>query len=80
MQLLLSLDYLHRNGVIHRDLKSANVLVAKDSIVKVADFGSSKKVEKNEYSTTLVGSPYFMAPEVVTREGHSFASDIWSLG
>ena len=78
--MLLCLDYMHRNGVIHRDLKSANILIHEDTMAKLADFGSSKRVEKHEYSKSFVGSPYFMAPEIVKREGHSYAADIWSLG
>ena len=81
-QLLGGLKYLHTNGVIHRDLKCANILLTHNGVVKISDFGSSKQYMSNYYDLTksLKGSPYWMAPEVVTRQGHSFEADIWSVG
>mmetsp|Transcript_34240 Transcript_34240/g.59928 ORF Transcript_34240/g.59928 Transcript_34240/m.59928 type:complete len:370 (+) Transcript_34240:101-1210(+) len=81
-QLLLGLKYLHEHGVIHRDLKCANVLVTPDGVVKLSDFGSSKRFDRlsSGLSKSLKGSPYWMAPEVVLRQGHSYSADIWSLG
>jgi mitogen-activated protein kinase kinase kinase ANP1 len=81
-QLLVGLQYLHQNYIVHRDLKSANVLISTNGVVKLTDFGSSVKFEENdEYlSRSLKGSPYWMAPEVVLRQGHSFPADIWSFG
>ena len=81
-QLLNGLSYLHYHGVIHRDLKSANVLITSAGVVKLTDFGSSRRFEANDsgISRSLKGSPYWMAPEVVNRRGHSFSADIWSLG
>lgn len=81
-QLLLGLNYLHENQIVHRDLKSANILISSNGILKVSDFGSSRKFEDIEghISKSLRGSPYWMAPEVVNREGHSYPADIWSFG
>jgi serine/threonine protein kinase len=81
-QLLRGLVHLHRLGVIHRDLKCANVLVTPEGVVKLSDFGSSKQFGVDCYRLTksLKGSPYWMAPELVLRQGHSFPVDIWSLG
>ncbi|CAG9316540.1 unnamed protein product [Blepharisma stoltei] len=81
-QLLEGLGYLHANGIVHRDLKSANVLISTKGVVKLTDFGSSKKFEDldEQLSKSLKGSPYWMAPEVVRREGHTFSADIWSFG
>ncbi|CAG9336267.1 unnamed protein product [Blepharisma stoltei] len=81
-QLLEGLAYLHENFVIHRDLKSANVLIASTGQVKLSDFGSSRQFEElgTKVSKSLKGSPYWMAPEIVMREGHSYSADIWSYG
>jgi serine/threonine protein kinase len=63
-------------------MKPANVLVTQEGIVKLTDFGSSRHFDAfdNSLAKSLKGSPYWMAPEVVTRVGHSYAADIWSLG
>jgi len=81
-QLLDGLSYLHLHGVIHRDLKPANILLTTGGIVKLTDFGSSKRMDALGPGLTksLKGSPYWMAPEVITKQGHGTAADIWSLG
>lgn len=81
-QLLSGLAYLHENQIVHRDLKPANVLISSEGVVKLTDLGSSRKFTEldNELSKSLKGSPYWMAPEIVTRAGHSFSADIWSFG
>ena len=81
LQVLRGLDYLHKNNIIHRDIKGANILVGVDGVVKLADFGAAKRVlDENQLFRTLAGTPYWMAPEVVRQEGHNMAADIWSLG
>ena len=72
------MEYLHNQGVIHRDIKSANILSTKYGTVKLADFGiATKEALVNE---NAVGSAYWMAPEVIELRGASSASDIWSVG
>ena len=77
-QTLQGLQYLHEQGVIHRDIKAANLLLTEDGVVKLADFGVSTRI--NRMAMTYAGSPNWMAPEVMTGQGASTVSDIWSLG
>ncbi|KAJ2932662.1 hypothetical protein H1R20_g4435, partial [Candolleomyces eurysporus] len=75
-QVLEGLLYLHDQGVIHRDIKGANLLTNKDGTVKLADFGVAARVG-GVLDAAVVGSPYWMAPEVVEQTGATTASDIW---
>lgn len=77
-QTLEGLKYLHEQGVIHRDIKAANLLLDSRNVVKLADFGVSTRV--NNLAMTYAGSPNWMAPEVMLGQGASTVSDIWSLG
>ena len=78
-QICNAVDHAHRQGVIHRDLRPANVLVSENEMLKVADFGTSRFLEIAAHGTTVIGSPPYMAPEQFHGKA-VFASDLYSLG
>src|ERR1700675_50418 len=78
-QICNAVDHAHRHGVLHRDLRPSNVLVAENGMLKVADFGTSRFLEIAAHGTTVIGSPPYMAPEQFHGKA-VFASDLYSLG
>ncbi|HET7747240.1 MAG TPA: serine/threonine-protein kinase [Vicinamibacteria bacterium] len=78
VQVLKGVEHAHQNQILHRDLRPANVLVSESGVIKVADFGTSRLLEKS-HATTVIGSPPYMAPEQF--QGRAvLASDIYSVG
>lgn len=81
LQLLQALVYLHRRGILHRDVKAANILTTYDGTVKLADFGAAARLSTSDPPPTdMAGSPYWMSPEMIQQEPLSTATDIWSVG
>lgn len=84
-QLLLAVQYMHENNVIHRDLKLGNLFIDKQLHIKVGDLGLATRVEdKDEKRKTICGTPNYIAPEIIqsdkSKRGHSFEVDVWSMG
>jgi len=77
---LKGLDHLHTKNITHRDIKGANILLTQAGVAKITDFGVSKIQEKDAKMQTVVGSPYWMAPEVISIGSYDNLADIWSLG
>eukprot|EP01062_Namystynia_karyoxenos_P064500 TRINITY_DN5746_c0_g1_i1.p1 TRINITY_DN5746_c0_g1~~TRINITY_DN5746_c0_g1_i1.p1 ORF type:complete len:1160 (+),score=210.14 TRINITY_DN5746_c0_g1_i1:85-3564(+) len=79
-QILYGLHYLHEKGIVHRDIKGANILLCPDGSVKLADFGTSVYLEHDGQVSSYCGTPAWMAPEVIRESGHDKRADIWSVG
>lgn len=80
-QICLAIKHIHDKKILHRDLKSQNIFLTKNGLIKLGDFGIAKCLNFTlEKAKTVVGTPYYLSPEIVENKPYSFKSDIWSLG
>ncbi|UJR27704.1 hypothetical protein I4U23_008981 [Adineta vaga] len=82
IQITLALQYMHERSILHRDLKTQNIFLTKLEIVKVGDLGIAKILDNNgaDLATTVIGTPYYMSPEIFSNQPYGQKSDIWALG
>ncbi|KAI5694402.1 hypothetical protein M8J75_016245 [Diaphorina citri] len=80
-QILEGVSYLHDHKIIHRDLKLGNLFLSDNFVVKIGDFGLAARIEfDGQRKRTLCGTPNYIAPEILNKNGHSFEVDVWSIG
>ncbi|XP_074645702.1 serine/threonine-protein kinase Nek11-like [Tubulanus polymorphus] len=80
VQLLLAVQYMHSQSILHRDLKTRNIFL-RNNMIKIGDFGISRiLMGTSDMASTFTGTPYYMSPEVLKHEGYNSKSDVWSVG
>ena len=78
--ILLMLDYLQKKYIAHRDIKPSNIMIDSNGYLKMIDFGTSKVLSLTDYTSTVIGTPHYIAPEILLGKGYSLSCDFWSLG
>lgn len=79
-EIVLALEFLHKNGAVHRDMKSSNILIDSEGHIKLADFGLCKRLKIGQRTFTRCGTPNYEAPEIFGKDGYGHEVDWWGLG
>ncbi|XP_050720905.1 serine/threonine-protein kinase Nek4-like [Eriocheir sinensis] len=81
VQIVLAVQYLHANNILHRDLKTQNIFLTQSNLVKVGDFGIARLLQdRQDLATTTIGTPFYLSPEICKRRPYNHKSDMWALG
>ncbi len=76
-----ALNYLHERKILHRDVKTQNIFLVRNGLVKLGDFGISKALTgEQDWAMTGIGTPQYLSPEICKMQKYSFKSDVWGLG
>ena len=78
--ILLMLEYLQKKYIAHRDIKPSNIMIDETGYLKMIDFGTAKVLNMADYTSTIIGTPHYVAPEILQGKGYSLSCDFWSLG
>ena len=80
IQIVIGLGELHKMNILHRDIKTSNIFLTKNNDVKIGDLGIAKELIQKRYASTLIGTPYYLSPEICKEKPYNEKSDIWALG
>ena len=80
-QMILALKHVHDRRILHRDLKCGNIFLTKSGMIKIGDFGIARVLDKTQdMAATVVGTPYYLSPEIIQSNLYDYKTDVWSLG